>query len=75
MKLAKEQFENIAPIWNENSSLCDDSIQDTTTETKAQWTGGSCIVEKTLINHYQDQLPDLAHLVIGFESMSPTEKQ
>ena len=64
--MAEEAFSKTQPLWNENSNLYDIKYDNAYETKKSVWTGGSCIIQKEIIP--QHQMPELAHLVVGFES-------
>ena len=65
--MAEEVFSKTKPIWNENASLCDEKYESSYETKKAIWSGGLCINKKEMTT--QNDFPELAHLVIGLESM------
>lgn len=72
VKLAKENFANKTPIWHEDSTLCDSKYGNVIDTTKSKWVGGETLIERDLSDVYQgqNQLPEVAHLVVGLESNS-----
>lgn len=72
-QMAIEKFGSTKPIWEENKSLLSDRNVSEIDSRRAKWTGGSKIIEKDLsdLNQgYNNQLPELAHLIVGLESPS-----
>ena len=70
VQLAQKNFASKIPIWNENPSICDPKLENIIDQTKAKWIGGAHIIERDLSDVYQgqNQLPEVAHLVVGLES-------
>lgn len=78
VNIVKENFDNKKPLWLENSQLTDSKYDSVKLDsTKAKWLGGHCIIERDLsvLCQGQNQLPELAHLVIGLESPAYNEEK
>jgi mitochondrial-processing peptidase subunit alpha len=71
VKMTKERFETVKPMWQENPKIIGNSKHIKIDDRKNIWQGGSCLIEKDLSSLNQgsnNQLPELTHLMIGFES-------
>lgn len=72
-QMAVEKFGSIRPLWDENPKLLASNLNGNIDTRKAIWTGGSKVIEKDLseLNQgYNNQLPELTHLIVGLESPS-----
>lgn len=73
IQMAIEKFGSVSPIWKENPNLLGNKTNTEIDTRKSVWTGGSKIIEKDLseLNQgYNNQLPELSHLIVGLESPS-----
>lgn len=72
VRMSKERFAAKQPIWLESQGLLNKKYSEQPIDNReAVWQGGSCIVEKDLSDLIQgsnNQLPELAHLVVGLEA-------
>lgn len=72
-QMAIEKFGLIKPIWDENPESVANKPSGYIDTRRAVWTGGSKLIEKDLseLNQgYNNQLPELTHLIVGLESPS-----
>lgn len=66
VQMAMDKFGSIKPIWQQQAA-----VKSSIDNRKSEWKGGYKIIEKDLSELNQapsNQLPELAHLVVGLES-------
>jgi mitochondrial-processing peptidase subunit alpha len=71
--IAKDKFNSVIPIWDEDTKLLGEyENNDIEIDSRRPiWHGGSNLIEKDLSNltvGYNNQLPELTHLVVALES-------